>query len=217
MRDKILIFLSTVLLVAVGVEGYYLYKMDKKLNSKEAYYKPVVQKSINHLKPQVSKQVKNQTNISQSPTNSDPFKQFALNNNLTLNPFKEFQKMQEQMNKVFGSFNARFQNDPDFDKFFKDFTVSPSLDMKDLGDKYVINIDIPGSKENNIKVSVKNHILKVEAKTSNKIDKKSSHFIQQERYVGNFEREITLPSDADENSLKTKYINGVLVITLKKK
>ena len=211
MRDKILIILSTLLVIAVGIEGYYLYKMNNKLNSKESYYKPV-HKIVKVPKTVASTSVKN-NKIQQN----DPFRQFALSNNLNINPFKEFQKMQEEMNKVFGSFNARFQNDPDFDKFFKDFTVSPSLDMRDMGDKYVINVDIPGSKENSIKVSVKNHILKVEAKTSNKVDKKGSHFIQQERYVGNFEREITLPSDADENSLKTKYVNGVLVITLKKK
>jgi HSP20 family protein len=208
MRDKILVILSSILIVAVAIEGYYLYEMNHKLNSKEAYYKPVAKQNIKtNIQNSTNKQIKT----------IDPFKQFALSNNLNINPFKEFQKMQEEMNRVFGSFNAKFQNDPDFDKFFKDFTVSPSLDMKDMGDKYVINVNIPGSKENNIKVSVKNHILKVEAKTSNQIDKKSSHFIQQERYIGNFEREITLPSDADENSLKTKYVNGVLVITLKKK
>ncbi len=211
MRDKILIILSTVLLIAVGIEGYYLYKMNDKLNSKESYYKPV-HKIVKISKPNVSTSSKKN-----SLQPNDPFRQFALSNNLNLNPFEEFKKMQEEMNRVFGSFNAKFQNDPDFDRFFKDFTVSPSIDMKDMGDKYVINVNIPGSKENNIKVSVKNHILKVEAKTTNKIDKKNSHFIQQERYIGNFEREITLPSDADENSLKTNYINGVLVITLKKK
>ena len=211
MRDKILIFLSTLLIVAVGVEGYYLYQMNNKLKSKESYYKPV-HKIAKASKPSVS--TSSNKNILQP---NDPFKQFALNNNLNLNPFEEFKKMQEEMNRVFGSFNARFQNDPSFDKFFKDFTVAPSLDMKDMGDKYVINVNIPGSKENNIKVSVKNHILKIEAKASNKVDKKGSHFIRQERYVGNFEREITLPNDADENSLKTNYVNGVLVITLKKK
>ncbi len=211
MRDKILIFLSTLLIIAVGVEGYYLYQMNNKLKSKESYYKPI-HKIVKVSKPTVSTSSKKN-----SLQPNDPFKQFALSNNLNLNPFEEFKKMQEEMNRVFGSFNAKFQNDPDFDKFFKDFTVSPSIDMKDMGDKYVINVNIPGSKENNIKVSVKNHILKVEAKTTNKIDKKNSHFIQQERYIGNFEREITLPSDADENSLKTNYINGVLVITLKKK
>lgn len=212
MRDKILIILSSILVIAVAIEGYYLYEMNHKLNSKEAYYKPVSIKNTQKInKPNTQNSQANQ------PQSIDPFKQFALSNNLNLNPFKEFQKMQEEMNKVFGSFNAKFQNDPNFDKFFKDFTVSPTLDMKDMGDKYVINVNIPGSKENNIKVSINNHILKVEAKTSNKIDKKDSHFIQQERYIGNFEREITLPSDADENSLKTKYLNGVLIITLKKK
>ncbi len=211
MRDKILIFLSAVLLLAVGTEGYYLYQMNKKLNEKERYYQPVkkiVQQKSSKITPLAKTSKPNGQIV-------DPFKEFALNSNL--NPFKEFQKMQEEMDRLFGSFNAKFQNDPDFDKFFRDFTVSPSLDMKDMGDKYVINVNIPGSKENNIKVSVKNHILKVEATTKNKTDKKGSHYIQKERFIGKFEREITLPSDADENSLKTKYINGVLVITIKKK
>ena len=211
MRDKILIILSTILIIAVGIEGYYLYKMNDKLKSKETYYKPI-HKIVKTSKSSVSTSSKK----SSLPLN-DPFKQFALSNNLNLNPFEEFKKMQEEMNRVFGSFNAKFQNDPDFDRFFKDFAISPSLDMKDTGDRYVINVNIPGSKENNIKVSVKNHILRVEAKTSNKVDKKNSHFIQQERFLGKFEREIALPNDADENSLKTNYINGVLVITLKKK
>ena len=211
MRDKILIFLSVVLLIAVGTEGFYLYKMNEKLNEKERYYQPVkkiVQQKSSKITP-LAKTSKSNGQI------ADPFKQFALTSNL--NPFKEFQKMQEEMDRMFGSFNAKFQNDPDFDKFFQDFSVSPSLDMKDMGDRYVINVNIPGSKENNIKVSVKNHILKVEATTKNKTDKKGSHYIQKERFVGKFEREITLPSDADENSLKTKYVNGVLVITIKKK
>jgi len=212
MRDKILILLSAVLIIAVSIEGYYLYEMNHKLNSKESYYKPVVKQN-----PVKTANSNMQNNTKVQTGGIDPFKQFVLSNNFKLNPFKEFQKMQEEMNRVFGSFNARFSNDPDFDKFFKDFTVSPSLDMKDMGDKYVININIPGSKENSVKVSVKNHILKVEAKTTNQINKKDSHFIQQERFVGNFEREITLPANADENSLKTKYVNGVLVITLKKK
>ncbi len=216
MRDKILLILSILLLIVVGIEGYYLYDMHKKLNSKEAYYKPVQVAKMKNT-PTLSTKSSNTMQKSTIKPSIDPFRQFALSNNLNINPFEEFKRMQEQMNKIFGSFNAKFQNEPDFDRFFKDFTVSPSLDMRDMGDKYVINVNIPGSKENNIKVSIKNHILKVEAKTSNKIDKKNSHYIQQERFVGKFEREITLPSDADENSLKTKYLNGVLVITLKKK
>ncbi len=211
MKDKILIFLTIALLIAVGTEGFYLYRMNEKLNEKESYYQPVkkVVKQTNSKITPLSKTSKSNGQI------VDPFKQFALTSNL--NPFKEFQKMQEEMDRMFGSFNAKFQNDPDFDKFFQDFSVSPSLDMKDMGDKYVINVNIPGSKENNIKVSVKNHTLKVEATTKSKTDKKGSRYIQKERFVGKFAREITLPSDADENSLKTKYINGVLVITIKKK
>ncbi len=189
--NKILIVLSSILLLAVGIEGYYLYKMNSRFINKSSYYKPTTKKDDNL------------------------FRQLTINQNV--NPFKEFQAMQEDMNKIFGSFNAKFQNDPDFDRFFKNFSISPALNMKQVGNKYIISVEIPGSKKNNINVSVKNHILKIEAKTQEKKESKNSKYIQKERYIGNFERELTLPRDADEASLKTKYINGVLTITLDKK
>jgi len=119
MRDKILVILSSVLLVAVVIEGYYLYKINSKVESSSSYYKPA-SKQENTL-----------------------LKQLSINQNI--NPFKEFQQMQENMDKVFGSFNAKFQNNPNFDKFFKNFSISPALDMKQSGNKYIININIPGS------------------------------------------------------------------------
>ncbi len=195
MKDKILISLITLLLVTVGVEGYYLHKKNIQLNDNNPYYKPISQNN----------------NLTKSNINKQIF------NNLNINPFKEFQKMQEQMDKTFGSFNAKFQNDSNFNQFFKNFSITPKIDMKDMGDKYVISAEIPGSKKNSIKVNIKNHILTIEAKTENFKNTKSSNFIQKERYIGNFERSITLPNDADENSLKTKYINGILTITLSKK
>jgi len=221
MKDKILIILSIALLVAVGVEGYYLYQMNKQLSNQNSYYKPIA--NIQQPKPVQMKQLPPQaTNqIQKGSSSSAPSSNFFINAqpplSMAINPFKEFQKMQEEMNRVFGSFNARFQNDPDFDRFFQDFSISPALDMRDAGDKYIITVNIPGSQKNNIKVTVKNHILNISAKTEKISDKKSSKFLQKERFVGTFEREVTLPSDADENTLKTKYNNGILTITIAKR
>ncbi len=195
MKDKILISVIILLLTTVGVEGYYLHKKSIKTSDTNSYYKPVTQNN-NPIKGNINEQIFN---------------------NLNINPFKEFQKMQEQIDKTFGSFNAKFQNDPNFNKFFKDFSIVPKIDIKDMGDKYIINAEIPGSKKNSIKVNIKNHILTIEAKTEDFESSKNSNFIQKERYIGNFERSITLPNDVDENSLKTKYTNGILTITLSKK
>jgi len=195
MKNKILTSLIILLLTVVGVEGYYLHKKNIQHSDNNPYYKPISQNN----------------NLTKSNINKQIF------NNLNINPFKEFQKMQEQMDKTFGSFNAKFQNDSNFNQFFKNFSIIPKIDMKDTGDKYVISAEIPGSKKNSIKVNIKNHILTIEAKTESFKNTKSSTFIQKERYIGNFERSITLPNDADENSLKTKYINGILTITLSKK
>ncbi|NPA73245.1 MAG: Hsp20/alpha crystallin family protein [Epsilonproteobacteria bacterium] len=205
MRDKILIILTLILVLAVGIEGYYLYKMNQQIKNQYSYYKPIKQQQ--------------RSPINSSANSSGGGASFAQisPNAVMINPFKEFQKMQEEMNRVFGSFNAKFQNDPDFDRFFQDFSLSPALDMKDAGDKYIITVEIPGSKKSSINVNVKNHILSVVAKSESVTDNKNANYIQKERLVGNFEREITLPSDADEKSMKTRYDNGVLTITFKKK
>ncbi len=195
MKDKILISVIVLLLTAVGVEGYYLHKKNIQNSNNNSYYKPVSQ-SNNLMKNNINEQI---------------FK------NLNINPFKEFQKMQEQIDKTFGSFNAKFQNDPNFNKFFKNFSIVPKIDVANEGDKYIISAEIPGSKKNSIKVKIKNHILTIDAKTEDFESSKKSNFIQKERYIGNFERSIMLPSDIDENSLKTKYVNGILTITLSKK
>ncbi len=195
MKDKVLISLIVLLLTAVGVEGYYLHKKNIQTNDNNSYYQPVAQTN----------------NLTKSNINEQ------ILNNLNINPFKEFQKMQEQIDKTFGSFNAKFQNDPNFNKFFKDFSIIPKIDITNMKNKYIISAEIPGSKKNSIKVNIKNHILTIEAKTENFESSKSSNFIQKERYIGKFERSITLPNNIDENSLKTKYVNGILTITLSKK
>ncbi len=190
MRDKILIALSVTLLFAVGVEGYYLYQMNKQIANKSSYYQPTVD-------------------------NNEILKQ--LNTNTNLNPFKEFQKMQEQINKMFGTFNAKFQNNPDFNKFFQNFSTLPLMNMEENGNKYIISMGIPSSKKDKIKINIKNGILKVVAKTKHIQNNKNSKFIQKERYVGDFEREVTLPNDANTSNMKTIYKNGVLKIIILKK
>ncbi len=190
MRDKILIALSVTLLFAVGVEGYYLYQMNKQIANKSSYYQPTVD-------------------------NNEILKQ--LNTNTNLNPFKEFQKMQEQINKMFGTFNAKFQSNPDFNKFFQNFSTLPLMNMEENGNKYIISMGIPGSKKDKIKINIKNGILKVIAKTKHIQNNKNSKFIQKERYVGDFEREVTLPNDANTSNMKTIYKNGVLKIIILKK
>ena len=112
--------------------------------------------------------------------------------------------------------NSNFSNIPEFEKFFKDISLTPSLNMKELKDKYEVKVNLPGANEKNIKISIDDGVLKIEAKTEKYNDKNSSNFITKEIYESSFARSITLPEDASSD-FKSEFNNGVLTITIPKK
>lgn len=144
---------------------------------------------------------------------AEPVKPFMDNSDI----FKEMQRMQQEMDRVFEHFNQRFFKDPVNKDFFKEFSVSPRLDIRDKGDLYEIKVDLPGSSTNQIDVSAKDHVLTIKAGTVETKEENQSNIIKKERFVNQFQRVETLPEDADESTLKTDFKDGVLTITLKKK
>jgi HSP20 family molecular chaperone IbpA len=64
------------------------------------------------------------------------------------------------------------------------------------GDVYRISVDVDGFKPEEITISLKENTLTIEAKMDRKMDDGSK--LQQE-----FTREMTVPDDVDENSLKS--------------
>jgi len=137
------------------------------------------------------------------------------------NPFEEMRKMQEEMDRMFAKFHQRMMQESLFKSFPSTFPSSPAIDLKDKGDHYLLKADIPGSKESEIKVTAKDGVLTIEAK-SVKVEQKEeerndSKFIKHERFEGVYMRSLTLPQDADADKLKSDYKNGVLEITIPKK
>jgi len=135
----------------------------------------------------------------------------------TFNPFKEIQKMQKEMDRIFNKFHQDMMNEDMFDKFSTKFPVSPAMDLKNVGDKYKLKVDIPGSDKNEINISSKDGVLKIEAKRSKEKKEEKGNFLKQERYESSYMRMITLPKDADTKKLKSSYKNGVLEIVIPKK
>ena len=146
------------------------------------------------------------TNLSKSPFANDPM-------------FQHFQKMQEEMNRVFAEFNNNaFKGvalDPDFSK---GFSFRPDTDLVDKGDTYELKMDLAGMDDKSIKIDVKDNYLSVQAKSETKKEQKEGDkIIHQERHVGMVQRGMTLPKDADAKNYKSEYKNGVLTITVPKK
>ena len=154
-----------------------------------------------------------------------PMVAIHADSNLTKNPllddpiFQHFQKLQEDMNKMFEEFNKNaFKGiaiDPAFEK---SFSFNPDTDLKDKGDSYELKMDLAGMDDKSIKIDVKGNYLSVTAKSEESKEKKEGDkIIHQERHVGMVQRGMTLPKDADTEHYKSEYKNGVLTITIPKK
>ncbi len=157
-----------------------------------------------------------------------PIVTLNADSNITKNPFandpmfKDFQKLQADMNKIFENFHKEFFNNITIPKIpinmDSGFSVSVKTDVIDKGDYYEVKADLPGVEEKAIKVNVKDNILSIEAKTEkSKEDKKDNKIIKQERFVGSFYRAMSLPSDANSDKMTTSYKNGVLTVNIPKK
>jgi len=93
----------------------------------------------------------------------------------------------------------------------------PAVDVVDEGDKYLVEIDLPGVDKKDINVTLVDHHLKIVASRKIEKEEKDENYIMSERVFSGYRRIIPLPEDADENSIKAKYENGVLRIEIGKK
>ena len=105
--------------------------------------------------------------------------------------------------KFFGNSNAAI---PDF-----------RTDIRDAGDRFVLEAELPGFNKEDIKLDVKDGILTISAQhTENKDeeDDKGS-YIRRERRYGSFTRSFDI-TGVDEEHITASYNNGVLELNLPK-
>ncbi|MDR1947433.1 MAG: Hsp20/alpha crystallin family protein [Desulfovibrio sp.] len=97
----------------------------------------------------------------------------------------------------------------------------PALDIRSEEKQYVVNVEVPGVNENDIKVEINDNELtisgeKQETYKSSDDGANTSGFYT-ERVYGAFARTLSLPDDVDETAITADHKNGVLTITLPRK
>ena len=112
-----------------------------------------------------------------------------------------------------------------FDEMFNDpfFTRGESklmkTDIKEKGDKYLLEVDLPGYEKEDIKIEIEDGYLTVHASMNKNIDEsdKDSKYVHKERYVGECSRSFYVGEDIKEEDIKASFKNGTLKLELPKK
>ena len=105
------------------------------------------------------------------------------------------------------------------DNFFYDYdniNWTPSVDINESSDTFMITADLPGIKKSDIKVKVEENllILIAERKIDKTNDNEKYHF--SERRSGTFSRSFKLPKSVKEEKITADFDNGVLSIIIPK-
>ncbi len=109
-----------------------------------------------------------------------------------------------------------------FDDFFDDKFFAPSTgmrtDIKETDDSYVLNMELPGYKKEDIQLSIKNGYLNILAKadTSKEEKDKKGNLIRSERYHGQCSRSFYIGDQVSEEDIKASFDNGELIISFPK-
>ncbi len=120
-----------------------------------------------------------------------------------------------------------YENNPFdlFEKFFSDDVWltprhrTPEIDVYEENNNYVLEADLPGLTEKDIKLEVRNGELTFSTAKTEKSEEQSKkgRWIRRERREFQFARSFTLPEDVDENGIQATFKNGVLQVIMPKK
>ena len=93
------------------------------------------------------------------------------------------------------------------DSFFhKNESKLMKTDIKELDDKYVIDVDLPGYNKEDIKISVENGYLVINASTNEeKNEEEKGKVIKKERYYGQCSRSFYISDDLTVEDIKASY------------
>lgn len=121
----------------------------------------------------------------------------------------------------------------DFDNMFDDFfgkglfgnsalasaqTFMLMTDIKDNGDSYQLEADLPGFSKDDIKIDIEGDYLRINADRHSEIEEKDKqgNYIRCERSYGSYSRSFDV-SDVKTDEIKSTYKDGVLTLNMPKK
>lgn len=92
------------------------------------------------------------------------------------------------------------------------------VDVKENGDSYTIQAEIPGVPKDDIDISLDGNVVSLRAEVKQQDStSQDDKVLRTERFYGSVSRSFQLPVEIDQAQARAKYDNGVLTLTLPKK
>ena len=94
---------------------------------------------------------------------------------------------------------------------------APPVDVEETKDHLIFNFEVPGFKNDEIKLRVENGVLTLEGERKFEKEQNEKNYHRVERSYGRFYRSFALPANVDVSRVNANLVEGVLRIELPKK
>ena len=129
------------------------------------------------------------------------------------NPLNELEDLMNRYNRIFGLTRA---GDREVSDLFSRSDWAPAVDIKETDDTYLIEAELPGLSKEDVKVTVDDGVLTIQGERKQEEESSDKKIHRVERFYGSFMRRFSLPDNVDEGSVKARFKDGVLTLSVKK-
>ena len=95
-------------------------------------------------------------------------------------------------------------------------TYVPNIDLSEDNENFYIIAELPGMKEEDVKVKLDGDVLTISGRKDRKEEKKERNYYSIERSFGEFARSMNLPENIKTDAIVGIMNNGLLEVTLPK-
>lgn len=124
-----------------------------------------------------------------------------------------FHSLHNEMNRLFEQFGSGLPA-----AWTNSGLMAPTIDVSESDSELTVTAELPGVAEEDMHLSLEDNVLTIqgEKRAEEKKDDEEKKYHLVERSYGSFQRSIPLSFNADPDSIKAKFENGVLNVTIPK-
>jgi HSP20 family protein len=130
-------------------------------------------------------------------------------------PLQDRRDLMSRFNEFFNDWDRDIFQGRGLERLEKDLErtdFSPSVDVEENDEMFLVSADIPGVKKEDLKIDLNGNMLRVSGERKREVKEEGYY----ERSSGRFSRSFTLPENVDASKIEAHFEDGVLRIVLPK-
>lgn len=162
---------------------------------------------MKHWTPKSWLRKERETLLPQTQQFSDPY--------ISSGFYSSLMRMQQDFDRIFSSLPSLWRQESSVaGSNVADFI--PDMDILEKDKEYCITLEVPGIDEKDIHVKLEAEEIIIRGEKKKEAESTDKGYHRVERSYGTFQRILTLPANADRDSVNAAFNNGVLTVTIAK-